>query len=88
MGFLETWSRRSFLTALLDEIEQRCDSVINLEVPDDVLVSRMLERGRADDKEDVIRNRLEVYRAQTEPLIAFLPSPRAAALCGWQSSIE
>jgi len=30
----------------------------------------MLDRGRNDDKEDVIRNRLEVYRKQTEPLIA------------------
>ncbi len=35
-----------------------------------MLVERLLGRGRVDDKEDVIRNRLEVYREQTEPLIA------------------
>jgi adenylate kinase len=70
-GFPRNVEQAEFLNKLLDEIEQTCEFVINLEVPDDMLVSRMLSRGRADDKEDVIRNRLEVYRQQTEPLIAF-----------------
>ncbi len=70
-GFPRNVEQAEFLNNLLDEIEQSCDFVINLEVPDDVLVERMLERGRVDDKEEVIRNRLEVYREQTEPLIAF-----------------
>ena len=34
-------------------------------------MERMLSRGRADDNEDVIRNRLEVYREKTAPLISF-----------------
>jgi len=58
------------LNELLEEIGQSCEHVINLEVPDEVLVARLLDRGRNDDKEDVIRNRLVVYREQTEPLIA------------------
>ncbi len=70
-GFPRNVEQAEFLNNLLGEIEQSCDFVINLEVPDDVLVERMLERGRVDDKEEVIRNRLEVYREQTEPLIAF-----------------
>ena len=45
--------------------------MVNLEVPDDVLVARLLGRGRADDTEEVIRRRLEVYREQTLPLIDF-----------------
>lgn len=69
-GFPRNVEQAEFLNTLLDEINQTCDVVINLEVPDDVLVARMLERGRNDDKEDVIRNRLVVYREQTEPLIA------------------
>ena len=69
-GFPRNVEQANFLNDLLEEIEQSCDFVINLEVPDDVLVERLLERGRVDDKEDVIRNRLEVYREQTEPLIA------------------
>ncbi|MBE9061498.1 adenylate kinase [cf. Phormidesmis sp. LEGE 11477] len=69
-GFPRNVEQAEFLNALLEEIDQSCDAVINLEVPDDVLVERLLGRGRVDDKEDVIRNRLEVYREQTEPLIA------------------
>lgn len=68
-GFPRNVEQAEFLNALLEEIGQSCDVVINLEVPDDVLVERLLDRGRVDDKEDVIRNRLEVYREQTEPLI-------------------
>jgi adenylate kinase len=40
-------------------------------VPEDVVVDRMLSRGRADDTEDVIRNRLAVYRSETEPLLDY-----------------
>lgn len=69
-GFPRNVEQANFLNDLLEEIGQSCEVVINLEVPDDVLVARMLERGRKDDKEDVIRNRLEVYREQTEPLIS------------------
>jgi adenylate kinase len=42
-----------------------------MELDDAVLVQRLLSRGRADDNEAVIRHRLEVYRQQTEPLIAY-----------------
>ena len=70
-GFPRNVEQAKFLHNLLTGIDQTCEVVINLEVPDDELVNRMLARGRADDKEDVIRNRLEVYREQTEPLITF-----------------
>ena len=68
-GFPRNVEQATFLNALLEEIGQSCEAVINLEVPDEVLVARLLSRGRNDDKEDVIRNRLVVYREQTEPLI-------------------
>jgi adenylate kinase len=45
------------------------DAVVLFEIDTDVIVGRMLERGRADDTDDTIRTRLEVYREQTEPLI-------------------
>ncbi|MBC7996821.1 MAG: nucleoside monophosphate kinase, partial [Leptolyngbya sp.] len=47
------------------------DRAVNLDVPDDILVGRLLGRGRKDDSEEVIRNRLAVYRKQTAPLIDF-----------------
>lgn len=70
-GFPRTAMQATFLDALLAEIHQSCDYVINFDVPDDVLVARLLSRGRKDDVEEVIRHRLKVYRDQTAPLIAF-----------------
>ena len=45
------------------------DAVVLFEIDTDEVVSRMLERGRADDTEETIRTRLEVYSEQTQPLI-------------------
>lgn len=45
--------------------------VINLVVSDEVLVKRLLARGRADDNEETIRHRLQVHHQETEPLIEF-----------------
>ncbi|MDJ0554660.1 MAG: adenylate kinase [Microcoleaceae cyanobacterium MO_207.B10] len=45
--------------------------VINIEVPGEILVSRLLSRGRKDDNEETIKNRLEVYHQQTKPLVDF-----------------
>ena len=50
-------------------------AVLVLEVPEDVLVERVLERGRttgrADDTDRTIRRRLQVYAATSEPLLDF-----------------
>jgi adenylate kinase len=45
------------------------DAVVLFEIDTDEVVTRMLDRGRADDTEETIRTRLEVYTEQTEPLI-------------------
>lgn len=70
-GFPRNAPQASFLDDLLQEMNQGYDCVVNLEVPDEVLVKRMLGRGRQDDNEETIRRRLEVYRNQTAPLIDF-----------------
>lgn len=57
--------------ALGRELGGGVDAVVLLEVPEDELVRRLLARGRADDTEKTVRNRLDVYRQQTEPLVAF-----------------
>ena len=52
----------------------KLDAVIQLTADTDEVVRRLLgraiEQGRADDTEDVIRRRLEVYEEQTAPLIS------------------
>ncbi|HEY5578940.1 MAG TPA: adenylate kinase [Acidimicrobiia bacterium] len=47
------------------------DAVVVLEVPEEVLLTRLLGRGRADDTEEAIRTRLRLYAAETEPLVGF-----------------
>ena len=51
-----------------------------LALDDAVLIERLLARGRADDNEAVIRNRLEVYREKTAPLISFT----GTRACWWR----
>jgi adenylate kinase len=70
-GFPRNVSQASFLEDLLKELDQAADRVINLEVPDRVLIERMLGRGRKDDNEETISRRLEIYREQTAPVIDF-----------------
>ena len=70
-GFPRNIPQAHALDQLLTEIDQAYEHVINLQVSDDVLVERMLARGRKDDTEQVIRRRFQVYQEQTAPLIQF-----------------
>jgi adenylate kinase len=45
------------------------EAVVRYVLDDGEVVRRLLARGRADDTEAVVRERLRVYRAQTEPLV-------------------
>ena len=70
-GFPRTVPQAEALDKLLETMKQPIDAVVLLELDDGVLIERLLARGRADDTEAVIRNRLEVYRDKTAPLIDF-----------------
>ncbi|MEM6611270.1 MAG: adenylate kinase [Cyanobacteria bacterium P01_C01_bin.72] len=70
-GFPRNVNQAAFLEELLTKLGQEADYVLNLEVPDEVLVSRLLERKRKDDNEATIRRRLEVYHQDTVPVIDF-----------------
>lgn len=71
-GFPRTIPQAEALSGLLKELGTEIHAVVGLEVDEDELVKRMLERGkssgRADDNIDTIRKRLEVYHKQTSPL--------------------
>ncbi len=69
-GFPRNVSQASFLDKLLQETNQTCEC-INLEVPDEVLIERMLGRGRTDDTPEAIRTRLDIYHNDTAPLIGY-----------------
>ena len=97
-GYPRTDQQAEWLTSFLTEHETPLDAVLNLEVPDDVLVRRLSRRRvhaetgetyhldhdpppedvdddlivqRSDDEPDTIRNRLQVYRDETEPLASY-----------------
>ncbi|MBF2026478.1 MAG: adenylate kinase [Oscillatoriales cyanobacterium C42_A2020_001] len=87
-GFPRNVPQAEFLDNLLNKIHQPYDYVVNFDVPDEVLVSRMLGRGRADDTEEVIRNRLKVYREKTAPLIDFYQACEKLAHIDGSQSME
>ena len=70
-GFPRTVPQADALEPLLEELKQPIEAVVLLELDDAVLIERLLARGRDDDNEAVIPNRLEVYREKTSPLISF-----------------
>lgn len=73
-GYPRTLAQVAELDGMLTSADLGLDAVLVLTVDQEAVVSRLLKRaeieGRADDTEDVIRRRLEVYAEETEPLIA------------------
>jgi adenylate kinase len=70
-GFPRNIGQAEVLSKELADSDQKLDAVVELQVDEDVVVDRLLARGRADDNEDVIRNRQRVYRAETAPLLEY-----------------
>ena len=71
-GFPRTIAQAESLRAILDERGQKVTAMIELDVPEEELMDRLIKRGqesgRADDNEETIKKRLVVYREQTAPL--------------------
>ncbi|MCB0909540.1 MAG: adenylate kinase [Nocardioidaceae bacterium] len=72
-GYPRTVSQVEELDGMIEFTGHRLDAVVVLTVDQDEVVQRLLQRaqieGRADDTEDVVRRRQEVYADQTAPLI-------------------
>lgn len=73
-GYPRTLAQVDELDGMIRHTGHQLDGVVCLTVDQDEIVARLLQRaqveGRADDTEDVIRRRQEVYLEQTQPLIA------------------
>lgn len=70
-GFPRTVEQAEALHDMLERRGLKLDAVVEFRVPEEELVSRLAARGRADDTEDVIRNRFRVYRDETAPLLDY-----------------
>ena len=75
-GFPRTISQANALDQLLQQRGEKISAVLSLQVSDDELMRRMIERGktsgRSDDANpDVVANRIQVYKNETFPLADF-----------------
>jgi adenylate kinase len=70
-GFPRSVEQAKALDAMLEKRNLSLDAVLEFRVPEEELVSRLKGRGRADDTEEVIRNRFRVYRDETAPLLDY-----------------
>lgn len=72
-GFPRTIAQAEALKKMLAERGQSVNIMLDLDVPEDELMKRLIKRGqesgRADDNEETIKKRLNVYHNQTSPLI-------------------
>lgn len=70
-GYPRSVEQAKALDAMLEKRNLSLDAVLEFRVPEEELVNRLKGRGRADDTEDVIRNRFKVYRDETAPLLDY-----------------
>ena len=70
-GFPRSMSQARALDHRLAELGTPLDAAINLEVAEEELLRRLLSRGRADDSEATVRNRLRVFATTTRPLLDY-----------------
>ena len=72
-GFPRTIAQAEALKKMLAERGQDVSVMVDLDVPEEELMVRLIKRGkdsgRADDNEEIIKKRLHVYHSQTAPLI-------------------
>lgn len=91
-GFPRTTGQAESLDRLLEELGTGITRVVALEVGEDELVRRLLQRaekeGRFDDNETTIRTRMEEYREKTEPLLAYYESRGKLARVDGLGSVE
>ncbi|MGV0813571.1 adenylate kinase [Mycolicibacterium boenickei] len=70
-GYPRSVEQAGALKEMLAARNTKLDAVVEFQVSEDELLTRLKGRGRADDTDEVIRNRMKVYRDETEPLLEY-----------------
>ncbi len=70
-GYPRSVAQAEALSAMLAARNTKLDAVLEFAVAEDELLARLQSRGRADDTDEDIRNRMQVYSDETEPLLEF-----------------
>ena len=91
-GFPRTIAQAVSLKDMLAARGQEVSVMLDLEVPEDELMVRLIKRGketgRADDNEETIKKRLAVYNSQTAPLIQWYKDEGKHRLINGHGSLE
>ena len=91
-GFPRTPGQAEALDELLERQGASLTAAIALEVDEEELVRRLSgraqEEGRSDDNEATIRNRMEIYRRQTQPLLDFYREQQKLHVVNGVGSVE
>jgi adenylate kinase len=70
-GYPRSVEQAEALTRMLAARDTKLDAVVEFRVSEEELLKRLKDRGRADDTEEVIHNRMKVYRDETAPLLEY-----------------
>jgi adenylate kinase len=70
-GYPRSVEQAQALDEMLKNHNTKLDAVLEFAVSEAELFERLKSRGRADDTEEVIHNRMQVYRDETEPLLEY-----------------
>ncbi|MGQ0619186.1 MAG: adenylate kinase [Panacagrimonas sp.] len=92
-GFPRNTAQAEVLDQMLVKLGQPgIGKAVHLHVTDEEIVRRLLDRaqkeGRADDREDVIRKRIEVYNAETRPLLDYYSKQGKVAMVEGVGGLE
>lgn len=70
-GFPRTIPQAEALSKIFEELDYKNVKVLHLTANEDELCRRLLNRGRVDDTEETIKNRLHIYEDSTKPVIDY-----------------
>jgi adenylate kinase len=92
-GFPRTIAQAEALDAFLAEKQTAVTALVALDVPDEELVSRLLNRGKTsgrpdDNDEAVVRTRIEVYKKETAPVFDYYQQQGKSKLIPGVGSVE
>jgi adenylate kinase len=73
-GYPRSLEQAKALDDMLERRQTKIDAVLEFRVSREELLERLKERGRADDTNEVILNRMKVYRDETAPLLEYYRS--------------
>lgn len=70
-GYPRTKTQAESLDELLESKGSSISAVVNISVEREAIIERLLARGRKDDTQEIIANRLDVYLSETEPVLHY-----------------